>query len=150
MRISDWSSDVCSSDLAGEPALGGQPLVEPGRDRGAVGQQLAKGGGRDQVAQAVAGGAVAQARASGHDRPGADDVARPVVGEALLAAAVVHLVGVDQALEDDKHVRRVLASLDQGGGGGIEADVYASLQLAAPRVIEQLEGQEAEIPAGQG
>src|SRR3546814_1429683 len=74
MRISDWSSDVCSSDLAGEPALGGQPLVEPGRDRGAVGQQLAKGGGRDQVAQAVAGGAVAQARASGHDRPGADDV----------------------------------------------------------------------------
>src|SRR3546814_10796492 len=28
MRISDWSSDVCSSDLGGRPALGREALVE--------------------------------------------------------------------------------------------------------------------------
>src|SRR3546814_14889045 len=94
----------------------GQPLLEPGRDRGAVGQQLAKGGGRDQVAQAVAGGAVAQAPAFGHDRPGADDVARPVVGEGTLAPAVVQLAGGDQALAGEEH-SRALKSAGSGKEG---------------------------------
>src|SRR3546814_3045763 len=36
MRISDWSSDVCSSDLAGHPRLR-KPLQHPGeRDRRAL------------------------------------------------------------------------------------------------------------------
>src|SRR3546814_8917263 len=31
MRISDWSSDVCSADLLAVPALGGQPGIHTAR-----------------------------------------------------------------------------------------------------------------------
>src|SRR3546814_20330549 len=46
MRISDWSSDVCSSDLRTEPRVG-----QPGGDAGCLG---AGGLGADLVADAAA------------------------------------------------------------------------------------------------
>src|SRR3546814_7214772 len=39
MRISDWSSDVCSSDLPGFPAPSREPVRFPDRHRLARGQQ---------------------------------------------------------------------------------------------------------------
>src|SRR3546814_2249959 len=62
MRISDWSSDVCSSDLAGEVllvhgAVGGVGLaaVETGKALGAT--VIATAGGADKLAVARAHGA---------------------------------------------------------------------------------------------
>src|SRR3546814_2327538 len=62
MRISDWSSDVCSSDLAGEVLLvhgaaGGVGLaaVETGKALGAT--VIATAGGADKLAVARAHGA---------------------------------------------------------------------------------------------
>src|SRR3546814_2489485 len=37
MRISDWSSDVCSSDLEGDPAVGGRDLDLEGEGARAAG-----------------------------------------------------------------------------------------------------------------
>src|SRR3546814_17235080 len=39
MRISDWSSDVCSSDLGG-PRRSGHPPARASRDRGRLGDRL--------------------------------------------------------------------------------------------------------------
>src|SRR3546814_11434292 len=36
MRISDWSSDVCSSDLGGDQRAARRPLDRDGRDRAGV------------------------------------------------------------------------------------------------------------------
>src|SRR3546814_19425349 len=43
MRISDWSSDVCSSDLAGELVSGGERGAGAGADRGRDIKRLARG-----------------------------------------------------------------------------------------------------------
>src|SRR3546814_5394761 len=64
MRISDWSSDVCSSDLHGEPALQGAAVVivaariaarQEGRQR--IGmrrmQQIGRASCRERVCQYV-------------------------------------------------------------------------------------------------
>src|SRR3546814_17484977 len=48
MRISDWSSDVCSSDLAGL-VVGGERLD---RKRGRAGEQQQRGGGQEGLVHA--------------------------------------------------------------------------------------------------
>src|SRR3546814_19342627 len=45
MRISDWSSDVCSSDLANESA----GIIGIGGDAGAVAEQRAAGAARRRI-----------------------------------------------------------------------------------------------------
>src|SRR3546814_6346139 len=90
MRISDWSSDVCSSDLLGKVLLP-LPLVE----------QLA----REEVAVAVALRVEAGARVA-VPVPGAPDAAAGLDqrgGEALLEGAV-ELVDAGDARADDEHV----------------------------------------------
>src|SRR3546814_5000716 len=60
LRISDWSSDVCSSDLLGRVA-GAEP--EPRRDGG---QADGRGCGRDVPGHGRAGGTVRRARLRPH------------------------------------------------------------------------------------
>src|SRR3546814_11565667 len=67
MRISDWSSDVCSSDLPVEPLeglaeLGDRAAVEPGRDDEAV-TRLHQGEEGEDL-RGVAGGAAGAAAAA--------------------------------------------------------------------------------------
>src|SRR3546814_5851694 len=60
MRISDWSSDVCSSDLAEDPLLGGFDLVDVGRadlDDALVVDVDLRAGFRDDLADDLAAGA---------------------------------------------------------------------------------------------
>src|SRR3546814_16067120 len=82
MRISDWSSDVCSSDLA-EPAR-----VVHLRDQAAVGDAR-----RDAVAEFTGGRVVLQQRlergeAFGHPVPRQD--LAPGLGHAPVARQVLH------------------------------------------------------------
>src|SRR3546814_15144964 len=74
MRISDWSSDVCSSDLE----IGGEAWI--------VGEQMLEHRRRNQEAQQVFASDVAVARASGDDREAAKHIASGVIGKAALAA----------------------------------------------------------------
>src|SRR3546814_4048966 len=100
MRISDWSSDVCSSDLAVAGAMG---IIDP------VGPQIlprqnvelaaacaggkARGGQRDMAFQHL-GEATAHFRRRGADRDRAGDVGRAV---GILAARI------DQIQRSEEH-----------------------------------------------
>src|SRR3546814_9616927 len=70
MRISDWSSDVCSSDLCGEPASQGREAREGdgtkgGRPEARVAEQSSAGRDRNRDAHSAnAGGACACLRAA--------------------------------------------------------------------------------------
>src|SRR3546814_14127082 len=75
MRISDWSSDVCSSDLAGDVAAafveqrGGGVEVVVGQGQGEVGQRLGHArGGRHAEGQRAAAGLDQIGRASCRER----------------------------------------------------------------------------------
>src|SRR3546814_4176140 len=74
MRISDWSSDVCSSDLAVEPGEGGIGIARhPAREAAMEDQRLA-----DEQQQ-------------GDDRPHAHDRVHPPEIEAAAAAPQIDL-----------------------------------------------------------
>src|SRR3546814_2058167 len=76
MRISDWSSDVCSSDLAGEPD--GQPHIrlQPLQGRRQAHQRRDESGGDDvaEAKQAVGDDERHQARRSEERRVGKECV----------------------------------------------------------------------------
>src|SRR3546814_17827543 len=79
MRISDWSSDVCSSDLAVEQLRHGRPGVGLGPRAAAQGDQRAGlfDTGREQAARAV----VLEAAAVEADAGGQPDRTRVVKGQ---------------------------------------------------------------------
>src|SRR3546814_12758983 len=72
MRISDWSSDVCSSDLA----AGVQALVDADRARGGRAQHLRAGQQPGAGAAVLAVAAAAAERVAGRRRSGADGAVR--------------------------------------------------------------------------
>src|SRR3546814_14521503 len=61
MRISDWSSDVCSSDLVAEEEEDTPPRAEPKRDAGIVSSSTEKAG---MAAFSELAGVLATSRAS--------------------------------------------------------------------------------------
>src|SRR3546814_16932939 len=109
MLISDWSSDVCSSDLAGRAAVGG--------DRGAVAV----------VERGARGGADAHVGLEA----GQDEVATPELAELFMQRGAGK--GVGQPLVDDqfplvRRHRRVtrparLAAVEEAAGPALVADV---------------------------
>src|SRR3546814_3363312 len=86
MRISDWSSDVCSSDLA----AGVQALVDADRARGGRAQHLRAGQQPGAGAAVLAVAAAAAERVAGRRRSGADGAVR-AVRAGLAAGAVEHV-----------------------------------------------------------
>src|SRR3546814_10480697 len=92
MRISDWSSDVCSSDLGGaQSAADSQSCVQPyARDLAAARCAGVARGGRESAARGAGGTRRhAAARHPYHyfaGRPGADTAVLPAGAAALLPA----------------------------------------------------------------
>src|SRR3546814_7682867 len=86
MRISDWSSDVCSSDLAVEQLRHGRPGVGLGPRAAAQGDQRAGlfDTGREQAARAV----VLEAAAVEVDAGGEQGRGEGVAAETAVAFAV--------------------------------------------------------------
>src|SRR3546814_4061017 len=79
MRISDWSSDVCSSDLRHDAVRRGNRFYRRVQQRQPVAWGAAGDGRRDAVIGAVRVGGAGVQRQSGGHRIGADDFRRGAV-----------------------------------------------------------------------
>src|SRR3546814_20773789 len=90
VRISDWSSDVCSSDLAENVAAGGRD-ARVDRGRGARAGRGEEADARSRVRRAEPGGAVA-ARAQALARRHAGDAAQGEIGRASCRERVCQYV----------------------------------------------------------
>src|SRR3546814_13446609 len=95
MRISDWSSDVCSSDLQARLAEGADELGHDRLELGAAGLVGQRGGGAGQVERVLA-----QVHAVG-DGPG---------GEAAIHAVVALAVDVEHRRSEERRVGKECVS----------------------------------------
>src|SRR3546814_5682253 len=100
MRISDWSSDVCSSDLVGALATGDAGLRDLNLTVG-VGLRGVFVGGDGQDGGAIAPGLQFDARLPGYERVG-------LIGHAYYAPGVVSFGDVDRSEEHTSELQSLM------------------------------------------